>query len=68
MDKFFIERLWRSLKHKDVHPKGYADGSGLNEGLADWSAFYNNPSPGAQPSHPDSGLTQRRRRPLVLLY
>jgi putative transposase len=23
MDNVFIERLWRSVKHEEVHPKGY---------------------------------------------
>jgi len=42
MDNVFIERLWRSLKHEDVHLKGYADGHEAKAGIAEWIGFYNN--------------------------
>ena len=41
----FIERLWRSLKYEDVYIKGYADGTELRAGVAQWMAFYNNHRP-----------------------
>jgi putative transposase len=41
MDKVFIERLWRSLKHEDVYLKGYADGLEARLGIAAWMQFYN---------------------------
>ncbi len=41
MENVFIERLWRSLKHEDVHLKGYADGHEARAGIASWIAFYN---------------------------
>jgi putative transposase len=41
MDNVFIERLWRSLKHEDVHLKGYADGREAKAGIGTWIAFYN---------------------------
>ena len=45
MDKFFIERLWRSLKYEDIYRKGYADGHEAKIGIADWVAFYNHRRP-----------------------
>jgi putative transposase len=41
LDNVFIERLWRSLKHKEVYLKGYADGREARAGIAAWMAFYN---------------------------
>lgn len=41
MDNVFIERLWRSLKHEDVHLKHYADGREAKAGIAAWIKFYN---------------------------
>ncbi len=40
MNNVFIERLWRSLKHKDIYLKGYADGREAKPGIASWIAFY----------------------------
>jgi putative transposase len=37
----FIERLWRSLKHEDIHLKGYADGYEAKAGISSWILFYN---------------------------
>ena len=37
----FIERLWRSLKHEEVHLKAYADGREARGGIGAWVAFYN---------------------------
>jgi Integrase core domain len=45
MDNVFIERLWRSLKHEDVHLQGLCRWSRAARGLADWIAFYNNHHP-----------------------
>jgi putative transposase len=45
MDNVFIERLWRSLKHEDIHLKGYADGREAHSGIASWFAFYNTKRP-----------------------
>jgi len=45
MDNVFIERLWRSLKHKDIYLKGYADGREAKRGIAAWIASYNNQRP-----------------------
>jgi putative transposase len=45
MDNVFIERLWRSLKYEDVYIKGYADGTELRAGLAEWMGFYNHHRP-----------------------
>lgn len=45
MDNVFIERLWRSLKYEDVYIKGYADGTEVRAGVAQWMAFYNNQRP-----------------------
>jgi len=41
LDNVFIERLWRSLKHEDVHLKGCSDGREARAGIAAWMAFYN---------------------------
>ena len=41
----FIERLGRSLKHKDVYLKGYADGHDAKAGIAEWIGFYNTRRP-----------------------
>ena len=45
MDNVFIERLWRSLKYQDVYIKGYADGTEVRAGVAQWMAFYNDQRP-----------------------
>jgi putative transposase len=45
LDKVFIERLWRSLKHEDIYLKGYGDGHEAKAGIASWLAFYNTRRP-----------------------
>jgi putative transposase len=40
-DNIFVERLWRSVKHKDVYLKGYASMGELMAGLAEYFDFYN---------------------------
>jgi len=52
MDNVFIERLWRSLKHKDIYLKGYADGREAKRGTAAWIAFYIAPSSSPRQPHP----------------
>ena len=37
--------MWRSLKHKDVYLKGYADGHEAKAGIAEWVRFYNHSRP-----------------------
>ena len=44
-DNIFVERLWRSVKHEDVHLKGYATMGELMLGLAKYFAFYNQERP-----------------------
>ncbi len=39
--KFFVERLWRNVKHEDMYLKGYATMIELTVGLAEYFAFYN---------------------------
>ena len=41
MDNIFVERLWHSVKHEDVHLKGYTTMSELRLGLTDYFVFYN---------------------------
>jgi putative transposase len=43
-DNIFVERLWRSVKHKDVYLKGYASMGELMAGLAEYFDFYNGES------------------------
>lgn len=45
MDNVFIERLWRSLKYKDVYLKGYRDGIEARVGIGAWISFYNSRRP-----------------------
>lgn len=40
-DNIFVERLWRSVKHADVHLKGYAAVGELLLGLTPYFSFYN---------------------------
>ena len=40
-DNIFVERLWRSVKHEDVHPNGYSAMGELLIGLTKYFAFYN---------------------------
>ena len=44
-DNIFIERLWRSVKHKDVYLKGYALMSELLIGLTEYFVYYNQERP-----------------------
>ena len=44
-DNIFVERLWRSVKHEDVHLKGYASVGELTVGLSQYFAFYNEQRP-----------------------
>jgi putative transposase len=41
MDNIFIERLWRSIKHEEVHLKAYVDGREARAGIESWMTFYN---------------------------
>jgi putative transposase len=41
LDNIFVERLWRSVKHEDVHLKGYATLPALLLGLTEYFVFYN---------------------------
>jgi putative transposase len=45
LDNVFIERLWRSVKHEDIHLRDYADGLALEDGLFQWFADYNDERP-----------------------
>jgi putative transposase len=41
LDNVFVERLWRSLKHEEVHLKAYANGLEARIGIGQWLRFYN---------------------------
>ena len=60
----FIGRLWRSLEHKDIYLKGYADGREAHIGIASWFEFYNTrrSSSGTRPSLANAGLARRYSR------
>ena len=45
MDNIFIERLWRSIKHEEVHLNAYADGRQARDGIGSWMNFYNHRRP-----------------------
>jgi len=45
LDKIFVERLWRSVKHEDVYLEGYVDMLGLKLGLTEYFEFYNTERP-----------------------
>jgi putative transposase len=45
LDNVFVERLWRSLKHEEVHLKAYADGGEARAGISAWMTFYNTRRP-----------------------
>jgi len=63
MDNVFIERLWRSLKHKDIYLKGYADGREAKRGIAAWIAFYNSRRPHqASATAPHGSMVRRNHR------
>jgi putative transposase len=45
LDNIFIERLWRSIKYEEVHPKAYADGREARAGIGQWIESYNHRRP-----------------------
>jgi putative transposase len=45
LDNVFVERLWRSVKYKDIYIQGYDTVPGLHRGLARYFAFYNDERP-----------------------
>jgi putative transposase len=45
LDNVFVERLWRSLKHEEVHLKAYANGLEARIGIGQWLRFYNDSRP-----------------------
>lgn len=45
LDNIFVERLWRSVKHKDVYLKGYTSMSDLLLGLIEYFVYYNTERP-----------------------
>ena len=45
MDNIFIERLWRSIKDEEVHPKADADGREARAGIGSWMSFCNSRRP-----------------------
>lgn len=50
-DNIFVERLWRSVKHKDVYLNGYATIGELLIGLTKYFAFYNGERPHQAPEN-----------------
>jgi len=40
-DNIMVERLWRTVKHEDIYPKGYATVPALEAGLRDYFHLYN---------------------------
>lgn len=58
-DNFFVERLWRTVKHEDIYLKGYADLSEVTlAGLTECFAFCN----GERPHTALTNATPARRR------
>ena len=47
MDNVFIERLWRSAEHEEIHLKEHATLSALRAGLINWFKHYNEQRPHA---------------------
>lgn len=41
LDNIFIERVWRSLKYKNIYLNVYENGVYLYEGLKNYFKFYN---------------------------
>ena len=41
VDNVFIERLWNSVKYKDIYLKAYGSMKELKKGLVDYFQFYN---------------------------
>ena len=62
-DNIFVERLWRTVKYKEVYLKAYASVLEAQRGLEDYFRFYNGLRPhqtprswpGAGSGLPDSG-------------
>ena len=46
-DNVMIERLWRSLKHEDLHGRDLADGLEAHAAISSWLDYYNNDRPHA---------------------
>jgi len=40
LDNIYIERLWRSLKHKNIYIKHYETVKELKAGIAEYFRFY----------------------------
>jgi len=45
LDNIFIERVWRSLKYEDIHPKGYGTLAAAREGIRAYFEHYNTQRP-----------------------
>jgi putative transposase len=45
LDNVFVERLWRSVKYKEVYPNAYATPRDARYGLARYLTFYNDERP-----------------------
>jgi putative transposase len=56
LDNVFVERLWRSLKHEEVHLKAYANGLEARIGIGQWLRFYNRAS-----EHPSVYVIEEKR-------
>jgi len=50
LDNIFVERLWRNVKHEDVHLKGYANMAELTLGLAQYFTRSTTPRGRTSPS------------------
>ncbi|MEL7006859.1 MAG: integrase core domain-containing protein [Bacteroidota bacterium] len=42
MDNVFVERLWWSIKYKDIYPRAYENGEQLYQGIKRYIKYYNN--------------------------
>jgi hypothetical protein len=51
LDNNFIERLWRSPKHENVHLLGYAGGREARAGIRCWIGFHNGRCQHRVPKH-----------------
>ena len=56
MDNIFVERLWRSLKYKEVYLNAYASVAEAKAGIDAWLDFYN-----AQRQHQSLGYRTPRQ-------
>ena len=45
LDKIFIERLWRSLKHEAIYLHEITDGFQAKQVIDEWIWFYNSERP-----------------------